>query len=209
MPADASSGRVIALQHRTGVHITFLSAAPLLQKLIDHGQFLSDQFMVVIAPGITRNSPGSCSGSRVGCNLFGGNARRRHACRYRVGFACALKIIQRENDHRFRVRQYLSRIAPPLGVARQVVHFTGIAAIEPGSKLRDVLRRFCPRETAKTKSELARQCDNLGTRVSRSALRLHSIFPTTEVDIRMLHLQHSNVNSEEAEISEMLGSCIG
>jgi hypothetical protein len=24
-----------------------------------------------------------------------------------------------------------------------------------------------------------------------------------------LHLQHSNVNLEEAEISEMLGSCIG
>jgi len=36
-----------------------------------------------------------------------------------------------------------------------------------------VPRHFGPRETAKIESKLSRQRDNLGTRVSRSALRIH------------------------------------
>src|SRR5207248_2974922 len=96
-----------------------------------------------------------------------------------VGFARPLKIIQRENDYRFRVRQYLSRIASPLRVARQIIHFTCIAAIEPISKLGGVLRRFCPRESAKIKSDLTRQSDKLGTRVRRLQQRTGTVTRST------------------------------
>jgi len=84
-----------------------------------------------------------------------------------------------------------------------------LAAIDPISKLRGVLRRFCPCETAKIKSDLTRQSDNLGTRVSRCALRIHSSVPSTEVNIRLSHTRHLDVNSTKGGISETVGDCIG
>ena len=115
-------------------------------------------------------------GAAVPAAIFGG-FRRRHARRYRIWsrygcpYSLSLKIIERENYHRFRFRQNLLRIASLFCVAREVIHFPALAAIEPIAKLRSVFRSIRPRKAAKIKSQLPCQRYNLGTdiRLIRSA----------------------------------------
>src|SRR6478752_1878536 len=123
--------------------------------------------MIIITPGISRDATGGCRGGRVGRNLwriYGRYARRYRICsRYGCPYRLSLKIIERENYHRFRFRQNLLRIASLFCTAREVTQFPALAAVQPLAKLRSVFRSIRPRKAAKVKSQLPCQRYNLGT----------------------------------------------
>ena len=65
MPTDAGLRRVIAFQDRPGIDITLLLPAERAKKLVDFIQFVLDQIVIIIAPGIARDL--SCSPDLSGC----------------------------------------------------------------------------------------------------------------------------------------------
>src|SRR5438477_8966504 len=133
MPAYARRSRMIALQHGAAVDIALLRSAVPPQEVIEHGQFLLDQLMIIITPGISRDATdsGARAGravawrTRLGRYVFGIYGRHIRRC------SVPLKIIERENNHCFRSRQDPLRIASLFGIAREVIHFTALAAIQP------------------------------------------------------------------------------
>src|SRR5207302_10196740 len=65
MPANAGLRRMIAFQNWPGIDITFLVATELAKKLVDLVKLGLDQIMIVIAPGVARDS--ACGGRPVAC----------------------------------------------------------------------------------------------------------------------------------------------
>src|SRR5438874_13088792 len=98
MPANAGLGRVIAFQNWPSIDITFLVATGLAKKLIDLIKLACDQLVIVITPGIARDSPSLCSRRDRACCAESCRGDRR-----RVGRA-SLEIIQPQNNDRTRAR---------------------------------------------------------------------------------------------------------
>ena len=59
VPANASLRSMIAFQHRPGIDITFLLSAKTAKELVDLVQLCRDYIVIVVAPGVARDS--SCS----------------------------------------------------------------------------------------------------------------------------------------------------
>src|SRR5437870_2942648 len=148
MPTDAGGRRMVALQHRAGVDITFLAPAVPTQEIVDRSQLFLNDFVIIITPGISRDATSLSSGRHTRLDMS------------------SLKIIKRENNHRFRFRQNLLRIASLLCITCEVIHLAALAAIQPFPKLHRMFRSIGPRKAAKIKSQLPCQRYNLGTDIS-------------------------------------------
>src|SRR4030095_11817909 len=135
MPAGSGLRRVITFQNRSSIDITFLLPAELAQKLIDFSQFALDQIVIVIAPGIPRDS--ACSGTGVAC--LGGS----------------LKIIHRKHNDRACASQNLLRITAFFFSALHVTHFAVSTFIQPISEFICVWRGAAGRDAAGVKTNSA------------------------------------------------------
>src|SRR5207253_5142767 len=107
---------MIALQNRACVHVTFLSAAESAKEIVDLVQLRRDHIMVIVAPGVARDSSG--------CSLYNrGPACHAEALRRRVCHI-SLKVIQRHDDDRSRAWQNLLWITAFFFAALHVTHFS-------------------------------------------------------------------------------------
>src|SRR5213593_1209310 len=105
MPADPSPRRMIALQDRSGIDVTFLRSTKFAQETVDLVQLRRDDTMIIVAPSIPGDA--SCSGPES----FRGNC-------------VTLPIIESKHNNRARPRQNLLRVATFLFSARHVIHLT-------------------------------------------------------------------------------------
>src|SRR4030095_10188074 len=128
---------MIPFQHRPGVDITFLLSTKAAKELVDLVQLVCNYVVIILAPGVPRNSP--CSRAPV----------RRSP----------LKIIQRQNNNRPRARQNVSRIATFFLAALHVIHFAMRAVAQPFAKVICVRGRMAGGYATGIKSDLSRKRD--------------------------------------------------
>ena len=141
MPANARFGRIIAFQHRSGVDVTFLNSAALVKKLIDLIELVLDQFVIIIAPGVTRDSS------------------------FRSAFFRALPVVQCENNDRTRAGKNQLRITSLFFAALHPMHFACCSVAQPGAKFVPVARRLATRDAAGSETQLRSEPQNLGPNI--------------------------------------------
>src|ERR1700687_5712032 len=56
MPANSSLRRMIALQNRAGVDVTFLLSAELAKEIVDLAELFFDHIVIVVAPSVARDT---------------------------------------------------------------------------------------------------------------------------------------------------------
>jgi hypothetical protein len=139
VPARAGERGVIALQHRTCVHVVALPAAPGREPCVEVREFLFKNQMVILAPGVMGDPAVPGAPGRL-----------------------AVPVIDRQHNHGARAGQHLLGIRAPGFVALEPGHVAVASLLEPLKKLGGVRRGDTGRYSAQVKPQRVRLLDQLG-----------------------------------------------
>ena len=137
MPPGTGLRRVVTLQNRTCVDVTFLLSAEFAKKIVDLVELCLDQIVVIIAPRVARDSAGNRGLGDP--SLF------------------TLEIIQCHDHYRSRAGQNLLRIATFLFAALHIMHFAMRAFAQPLAKFRCMRRFAASRDATQIETNLMRE----------------------------------------------------